>query len=150
MSFTKHPLLYVLAPLCIFAVSASFYRFILTEDYIVEYEGACDPETESCFVGCSDESCSQSYYYTWIQRNASVVKARCGTNVAQCERASTCEPGEAECSVHYCAPELLTGDEACDNVVQEIEQEADTTPALSPGLERRGADVSGDMSTSTP
>jgi hypothetical protein len=111
---TQRILLIVLVPLCIYALVTAFLRFIVANDYTVEYEGACDPVAESCFVGCVDEECSEVYYHTWIQKQASDVYAMCGPSVLECEEASTCVPGDDECTVTYCSAETVLEDEICD------------------------------------
>ena len=67
--FKKHFLLYTLLPLVILMVSASYYRFVVTQDYTVGYEGLCDPYEEECFVYCEDDECIEPFYYSWIERN---------------------------------------------------------------------------------
>jgi len=113
MTFQKHPLLYILLPICIFAVIASFYRFMVAGDYVVEYEGACDPSTESCFVGCTDDECTEAYFYTKVQKSAGTVLSQCGPDVTDCESANVCLPGEADCSVTFCSADALAEDETC-------------------------------------
>lgn len=112
--FKKHPMLYVLVPLCLLAAAVSFYRFIVVGNYIVEYEGECDPATESCFVGCADEECSEVYYYTWVHKYAAEVREQCGLDVTECEAALTCQSTDQSCTVTYCSSETLLGDETCE------------------------------------
>lgn len=99
----QHILLYVLGPLLILTVGASYYRYMVSYDYLVRYEGDCDPYTEICFQYCEDESCNDPSYYTWITREASVIKANCVENdVTLCEFAYTCEAGEENCTITHC------------------------------------------------
>lgn len=116
MNPLKHPLLLVLVPLCIFVVVASFYRFLVAEDYIVEYEGACDPVIESCFVGCTDDECTESYYYTVVRKYAADVQAQCGVDFSDCEQASVCLETDRECEITYCDLATVTETETCEQI----------------------------------
>ena len=123
MSVARHLLLLVLVPLCIYAVATAYIRFVVAEDYIVEYEGECDPITESCFVGCADDACTEVYYHTWVQKESSDVHAACGVSVLECETASVCLPGDANCSVRYCDADTALEDEFCDTLdVSSVEE----------------------------
>ena len=113
MAFKKHPLLYILLPICAIAILASFYRFMVVGDYIVEYEGACDPSIESCFVCCTDEECSETYFYTMVQKSASDVRAQCGSDITDCEEANVCLAGDMNCVVTYCSADTVGENEAC-------------------------------------
>lgn len=132
MQFKSHLLSYVLVPLCVLAIAASFYRFVVVGDYIVEYEGACDPATESCFFACDSEECAEVYYYTWVQKRNVDVRAQCGVDVTDCEAASMCLPSDRDCSIAYCDPEVnecvgpgvVVGEEE-GTEVEETEEEAD-------------------------
>lgn len=136
MSVTRHLLVYVLLPVCVLAIAISFYRFMVAGDYVVEYEGECDPITESCFVGCEDEECSEIYYYSWVHKMAIDVQAQCGPNVLECPAANVCLPTDTNCSITYCSPDTLLEDETCEDleassVVEEetsVEEEAATEP----------------------
>lgn len=117
MNFLKnHPLLVVLLPLVVFVVVASFYRFLVAGNYIVEYEGACDPLTEACFVGCVDDECSESYYFTMVHKYAADVQANCGLDFSDCEEASICLPSDRECEVTYCGPDTETDVMTCEHI----------------------------------
>lgn len=72
-------------------------------DYEVTHEGFCDPYTESCFMYCEDENCSEPFYYTWIVRQAHSLVNMCGDlTVPNCEAASECAEGEEDCYVTFC------------------------------------------------
>jgi hypothetical protein len=132
MHFRGHILLYILLPLVLLSAAASFYRFVVTSDYIVEYEGECDPAAESCFEGCEDDECTEPYPYKQMQKYASDLRAACGPDITDCEAASVCLPGDAECSVLYCDPEQLGEDEYCAEPEEEetvIEEEGSVEDA---------------------
>lgn len=101
--------------LIIVLIFISYNRFIVKHDYLVGYEGACDPTTESCFIGCEDDACTEEYYYTEMQKYAPDLYAECGKDITDCEVASVCFPEDRECSVTYCDPEI-DGDDVCTNV----------------------------------
>ena len=95
----------------IVVVFLSYNRFIVRQDYIVGYEGNCDPATESCFVGCEDDECTSEYYYTKMQKYEPDLYAECGADITDCEEASVCLPNDRDCSKTYCDSE--TSEEEC-------------------------------------
>jgi len=105
MRFKDRILLWTLIPLILVAAGVSFYRFMIATDYLVNYEGPCDPEVAHCYVDCVDDECSEEYYYTIIERHASDVHALCGPDIIDCESAEFCPAHEPQCSVTYCDPE---------------------------------------------
>lgn len=115
MQFKKYILLYTLIPLLILTIASTYYRFAVIHDYVVSYEGECDPYKSSCFVGCEDEECTQKYFYTKIERHASDLVRLCGDNVVGCEFSDICSEGEFQCKIEYC------GDGDCDEVEAEAE-----------------------------
>ena len=116
MLFKRNILLLVIIGLLCLTTAASYYRFIVTNDYLVSYEGSCDPENDSCFVDCEDDECTTEYYYTIVQRSATNIKALCGKDITDCEAAHTCSLNEQDCNVSYCDPEEDT--DACDDINQ--------------------------------
>jgi hypothetical protein len=105
MNFHDHILSYSLALLVIIIGSISFYRFILSHDYMVSYEGACDPTLEKCFIGCEDDSCINEYYYSEMQKYAADLYMECGNDITDCESANICLPEDSGCSITYCDEE---------------------------------------------
>ncbi len=113
MQFRKHFLLYILSLLILLLVSASFYRFIILQDYIVVFEGSCDPLTENCFIGCNNDECTDVYYFVKVQRHASELYGVCGTDITDCDLANTCTvKSETSCSVTPC--DLLIDGDSCE------------------------------------
>jgi len=102
MFFKHHILAIVLVPLVLIAAAVSYHRFMVVEDFIVQYEGACDPEVENCYVACEDDECSDVYYYTLVQKRAADVYAQCGEDITDCESASVCLPEDRFCSIETC------------------------------------------------
>lgn len=105
MELSRHVLSLVLIPLCVVAAGFSFYRFVIGEDYIVQYEGVCDPEVESCFTACEDDACSSVYHFSSVQKYAAEVHASCGADITDCEAASMCLPTDTFCEIEYCSAE---------------------------------------------
>jgi hypothetical protein len=102
---------------------------MVLNDYVVAYEGDCDPYTESCFVGCEDDECTEEYYYTLIEKYAPNVKAQCGTDITECDAAYECLPEDGgRCQITYCDPDV-DGDETCE-VLMEVDQIQESTEAL--------------------
>ena len=100
------------------SITASYYRFLIIHDYTVEYEGNCNPEESSCFVGCEDEECTVEYYYTVVTKHASDLIEQCGADISDCESAHVCLPiGDKECSVTYC--DAATEGDACESIDRE-------------------------------
>lgn len=114
---TKQPLLLFIPALCVFVLVASYSRFIVTENYTVQYESVCEPETESCFARCIDDECSEMEFYALAIKNAYDVKAQCGTNVLECEAASECLSTDRLCEITYCSAETSEGGDSCDTIV---------------------------------
>lgn len=120
----SHLLAYACVPLLILAGILSYHRFIVSYDYLVEYEGECDPAVESCYVGCEDETCAEVYYYTNVTKHAADLYAACGPDITDCTEASICLPNDRVCEVAYCDPE-----EAADESCARIEASDDTPEA---------------------
>lgn len=96
----------------IVVVFLSYNRFIVRHDYIVGYEGVCDPATEKCFVGVDDTS-GEEYYYTKMQKYEPDLYAECGADITDCKEASVCLPNDRDCSITYCDKKTKTEDEEC-------------------------------------
>lgn len=99
----RYILLYVTVILLMLLVGSAYLRFFVLNDYIIAYEGDCDPYTESCYLFCEDESCTEPFYYSIIERNAAEVQALCNTSdVTTCDDAYFCPDDGTFCSVEYC------------------------------------------------
>ncbi len=131
MHFRDHVLLYTLVPLIILLAVASGYRFMVRYDYNVMYEAACDPTVQSCFIGCGNDECTETYYYAEVQKYAADLYAQCGADITGCEAAAACLPGERDCSVTYC--DLGRDGKSCESIVGEFKSGGDS--AQVPGEE---------------
>lgn len=110
-------LLYTLIVLVVFLVGASDFRFILAQDYVVAYEGACDPAVSVCFIGCEDDACANEYYYANVEKYAADLYAQCGADITGCTSADVCRANDRKCSVTYC--DLETDGDACETLDEE-------------------------------
>ena len=97
--------------------TASFYRFFVLNDYLVNYEDDCDPYTESCFLYCEDEECSDPFYYSVIERHADEIYNLCGTDVTACDAAYECQPEVEHCTISFCDP--VTDGDLCETLTEE-------------------------------
>jgi hypothetical protein len=126
--FRQHFFSVTLVTLLVLVALASYLRFIVLNDYVVAYEGDCDPYTESCFIGCEDDECTKEYYYVTIQKYAPNVEAQCGTDITDCDAAYECLPEDGDqCEITYCDP-AVDGGEACETLTEadmEEEEEPD-------------------------
>lgn len=99
--------------LLLLLLGGSYVRFVVMSDYLITFEGECDPYTESCYEGCEDEACSEIYYYNLIERHAAETFNRCGTgNVLECDAAWECQDDAEDCSITYCDQEI-DGSDTC-------------------------------------
>ena len=90
----------------------SYFRFIVRNDYLVGYEGVCDPGAGqgNCFVGCNDDTCDDKYYYSKVVKYSPDLFSECGQDITGCPSANICLKDDRFCSVTYCDP-LLSNDE---------------------------------------
>lgn len=110
---TKSKILFgFLALLITLSVSASYYRYMVLHDYVIEAETDCDPSLESCFVWvCNEEidgECAgneeeDTWYYKIIYRNAKNIPT-CSEEDESCEEL-VCPDGEEGCEVVTCTDE---------------------------------------------
>jgi hypothetical protein len=122
-TFKNHVLLTVLVPLLVLTVAAAYYRAFVSHEYILTYEGECDAYEESCYVSCTDDACSEPFYYSLMTRSAAGITELCNTdNITECEAAYTCLPEEAGCEINFCDP----SDESAECEVLEATDRPDT------------------------
>ena len=118
MHFRKYFFSYIVLVLFILLVAASYNRFIINKDYLVAYEGECDPYTESCFVWCENfDDCPEPFYFTIIERHASEIYNLCGQDVTTCDDAYYCDESVEYCEVYYCEPEF-DGEDSCESLTE--------------------------------
>lgn len=116
MDFRNHILSYSLVLLIVVIGILSYFRFIVNHDYIVEYEGICDPVLEKCFVRYEEDGGSEEYYYFYIQKYAADLYAQCGKDITDCEEANICLSSDRECSITYCDE---TDGSICETLTEE-------------------------------
>lgn len=139
--FRQHFFSVTLVTLLVLIAIASYMRFMVLNDYVVAYEGDCDPYTESCFIGCEDDECTEEYYYATIQKYAPNVEAQCGPDITDCDTAYECQPEDGDhCEITYCDP-ATDGEEACETLT-----EADLEETLDEEVENVDEDEKGSVS----
>lgn len=107
MRFRNNATFYILATLTVLSIGAAYFRFIVAQDYIVAYEGVCEPATQICFIKCSDDACTSKEYYDKVQKYAANLYAQCGKDITDCNDANICLPqGDKKCSITYCDPKI--------------------------------------------
>ncbi len=99
-------------------VFMSYNRFIIRHDYVVGYEGVCDPATKKCFVGVDDTN-GKEYYYSKMQKYEPDLYAECGANIVDCKEASVCLPNDRKCSITYCDEKIRDEDYICQTPIGE-------------------------------
>ena len=122
--FKDHFLSYVLIPLIVIIIVASYHRFIVDQNYLVEYESTCDSSMEKCFVGCEDDSCIKEYYYSKMVKYASDLERKCGKDITDCEAANACLPDDRKCSITYCDPGISENN--CSTPVEKSNTQSDS------------------------
>ncbi len=100
----------------ILSVSATFYKTVILQDFIVYTEVDCDPTIESCFMWTCDpetdeeEACTgnleeDTWYFKIAYRNAKNVE-HCDLNNESC-LPFQCSKEEPECREVLCSEESL-------------------------------------------
>ncbi len=99
----------ILGILVVLSVSATYYRYVILHNYLVETEVSCDPSYESCFVWtcdpgtegeCTSNPEEDTWYYKIAHRNAKNIPL--------------CDPDDVNCLPFQCAEE---NEEGCDEVI---------------------------------
>jgi hypothetical protein len=103
--------------------AATFYRYVIKQDYYILTQDECDPKTQSCFerkcgdlwwFECTGDPASDIQIYRYIQRKAydfpycdPVVKQEGFlahlVEAKECP-IPACDPSDSSCSVIYCDP----------------------------------------------
>lgn len=102
MHFKTNYFFYIILIFLLLAIGASYYRFAVILDYRVLYEADCNPEINSCFVGCEDDLCEYYYYYNYVESNARVLSEVCGENASMCDTSILCDIEGSDCVITYC------------------------------------------------
>lgn len=103
--------------LLVASFGATFYRYMIKKDYIVQAQVDCDPYAEACFVwNCDPESDEEGemctgdpeedmWYFKVINKNASQIVS-CDANDEACD-ALVCAQNEPDCEFVFCNPENM-------------------------------------------
>ena len=100
-----------------FVIIFSYYRFIIKHDYVVGYQGACDPVTGKCFKSCDDDACTQPYYYSEMRKYEPDLYKECGQDITNCDDANICLPIDRKCSITYCNKTTSDDDNPCQTPI---------------------------------
>ncbi len=111
----RHFLLCFIYVLVVITIVSSYYRFVVNRDFLVTYEVACDPLTTSCFRGCGDETCVDTYPYALVERPAYLLTNICPNAQADCLISSTCQPQEQSCHTIFC--DSVLGNDCFDSEI---------------------------------
>lgn len=112
-------LLIVFVILIIGSVSATFYKYFISLNYLVQSEIPCDPRIESCFVwrcGADGEECNGNpdediYFYKLISKKA-YNYPNCDPNTDE-NCVVKCQLGEQDCQETICDESNLDEGEEC-------------------------------------
>jgi hypothetical protein len=110
-------LLGVLGVFITLSVSATFYKTVILQDFIVYNQIDCDPSSESCFVWVCDpaldgeDACTgnpeeDTWYFKIAYRNAMNVP-ECAPEDGDCSPFQCPTEGEDGCEEVLCSPEAL-------------------------------------------
>lgn len=97
----KHYFFYIIGALIIMSAVASYYRFLVSYDYLVRYEGECNVEVQSCYVYCETDECADPFYYSWITASAKDIRKHCEDDITMCDFAFECVE-KGSCDIEYC------------------------------------------------
>lgn len=115
--------------LILISVLATFYRYMIKRDYIIQAQVDCDPYNEACFVwncdpgsdvegeACTGDPENDTWYYKVINKKANQVSS-CDENDENC-KPLFCGENEPDCEFVFCNPENMEefGSTICINPV---------------------------------
>ncbi|MEI6022715.1 MAG: hypothetical protein WCQ32_02655 [bacterium] len=111
----------------IFIISIiSFYKFFIKGDYVVAYNGTCDPQYNKCFTVCSDDQCTTKTYFSKIQKYKPDLYKECGNDITNCDAANSCITGDRKCSITYCSDSAIdiANNETCSDFTSLIKSDS--------------------------
>ena len=130
--FRDHFFSYILVLFIIIVFFLSFYRFMIKHDYIVGYQGSCDPATGKCFMSCDDDTCTKPDYYSEIQKYEPDLYKECGKDITNCDAASVCLPTDRKCSITYCNKSTSDNDNTCQTPLDTTQSNTQNNPINNP------------------
>ena len=110
---SKNIFSYIIIPMIFVVIIFSYYRFMVSHNYIVGYHGRCDSSTGKCFMSCEDDACDKVDYYSEMQKNEPDLYRECGEDITNCELANECLPSDHNCSITYCDDKTSNKDNPC-------------------------------------
>ena len=115
--FRDHIFALILIIGIVFVVVFSYYRFMVKHDYVVGYQGVCDPATGKCFMSCEDDACTKPDYYSEMKKYEPDLYNECGKDITNCDMANVCLPTDRKCSVTYCNSITSDKDNPCQTPI---------------------------------
>lgn len=119
----------ILGLLIIGSVFATYYRTVITKNYLVEAQTDCDPYTKKCFIWqcdpasavdgekCTGDAEKDIWYYNLVERNASRVPL-CDPKDENC-KALICDDNEPDCQYIFCDEKTKVAQEVeCSDPVE--------------------------------
>ncbi|MDQ5954224.1 MAG: hypothetical protein QG583_152 [Patescibacteria group bacterium] len=102
----KNLYLIILVIICL-VVIFTFYKIFILRDYLISYQVACDPNTESCFILECDqeegEDCNideSEKYFKLVEKKA-FNAVKCSSGDVNC---LLCQGNEMDCTTTMCDP----------------------------------------------
>jgi hypothetical protein len=90
---------------------------MIKHDYIIGYNGSCDPALGKCFMSCDDDACAKPDYYSEIRKYEPDLYNECGKDITDCKAADVCLPSDHKCSITYCDKETSDNDNICQTPI---------------------------------
>ena len=91
---------------------------MIKHDYVVGYQGVCDPAIGKCFMNCEDDACTKVDYYSEMQKYEPDLYKECGQDITDCAAASMCLLSDRKCSITYCDKKTSDDNNVCQTVVE--------------------------------
>lgn len=124
MQFKKNVFIIILLPMIIALFAASYIRFMVLHDYMIEYHIECNPQISSCFISCDNDDCSEKSYYAKIKKYAPNIFAQCGKDITNCDNAKVCLPeNDNNCSTLFCNT-TISNEECSILITQKSEKQS--------------------------
>jgi hypothetical protein len=111
------------------SILTTYYRTMISKNYITEAQADCDPYAQKCFIWecdpqsnvegekCTGDPEKDIWYYSLVERNSSKIPL-CDPNDENC-KALECSENETDCSYIYCDDETKIAQEAqCSDPVE--------------------------------
>lgn len=135
------------------SVAATFYRFMIEKDYVIENQIDCDPSIDRCFVWKCDpasdvegEKCTgdpekDTWYYQIARRKAANIPLCNPDGDENCD-SWTCSEGEKDCATTFCDDQT--------KIAQEVDCSDPEQYSLDNPIEKEATCANGDDACVSP